>query len=151
MLCGVWKKAGEDLSDAFDLRREVFIEEQKISRQLEFTGDDQEYEHLIIYEDGQARATGRMKFTDSQTVHLGRICVQKQSRGSHLGEFLVKIMLEKAFQEGALTAELDAQEYAAGFYEKLGFVRIGPVNEPSGIPHCHMRAMLVDEKLLENE
>lgn len=143
MLYGKWLQPEEDLTDAFELRREIFIKEQKISESLEFTGDDSEYKHLVIYEDGTAQATGRMKFTDPKTVHLGRICVRKQRRGAHLGEFLVKIMMEKAFQEGAFTAEIDAQEQAARFYEKLGFVRTGPVDEPSGIPHCSMQADLI--------
>ena len=143
MLYGKWLQPEEDLTDAFQLRREIFIEEQNIPEYLEFTGDDSEYKHLIIYEEGTSQATGRMRFTDAQTAHFGRICVRKQRRGAHLGEFLVKIMMEKAFQEGALIAEIDAQEQAARFYEKLGFVRTGPVDEPSGIPHCRMQADLI--------
>ncbi len=143
MLKGIWKSGSEDLSDAFDLRRHIFIEEQKVPVNLEFTGDDTEYEHLVIYDDGEAVATGRMCFVSPKRVHLGRICVKKEKRGQKIGDFLVRIMLEKAFQMGALEAELDAQEQAAPFYQKLGFVRVGPIDEPTGIPHCAMTADLL--------
>ena len=143
MFCGLWKKGSEDLSDVYDLRREVFVQEQNIPEDLEFTGDDGEYNHLVIYENGVALATGRMSQVQDFKVHMGRICVRKDRRGERLGDFAVKIMKEKAFQDGALEAELDAQEHAVGFYEKLGFVKEHPVDEPSGIPHWHMKADLL--------
>ena len=88
MLKGIWKSGSEDLSDAFDLRRHIFIEEQKVPVNLEFTGDDTEYEHLVIYDDGEAVATGRMCFVSPKRVHLGRICVKKEKRGQKIGDFV---------------------------------------------------------------
>lgn len=143
LIRGIWKKGTEDLSDIYELRREVFVEEQHIPENLEFVGDDEEYEHLIVYEDHEPVATGRMRFIDSETIRFGRICVRKEYRGMLLGDFAVKIMLEKAFQEGALEVVLDAQDGAVGFYKRLGFVQEEKVDEPSGILHWRMRADLL--------
>lgn len=143
MVCGKWRNGNEDLSDSFALRREVFVEEQGISEKLEFTGDDGVYMHLVVYEEDMPVATGRMRWIDHKTVAMGRICVKKNKRGQKFGDFLVRIMMEKAFQEGALTAVLDAQEQAVGFYERLGFIKGDRVEEPTGIPHFQMRADLI--------
>ena len=142
MVFGKWLQGNEDLSDCYALRQEVFVQEQEIDESLEITGDDGEYAHLVVYEDTIPVATGRMRWIGPKTVSIGRVCVKKSKRGQKLGDFLMRIMMEKAFQDGALEAVLDAQSYAVGFYERLGFVKGEAVEEPSGIPHFRMRADL---------
>ncbi|MBQ7063501.1 MAG: GNAT family N-acetyltransferase [Firmicutes bacterium] len=143
MIEAIWKKGTDDLTDAFSLRREVFIGEQGIPEELEFEGDDVEYRHLVVYDDGEPAASGRMRFLTNEEAKIGRICVRKASRGKQIGYFLVKVMMEKAFDEGALTMVVDAQVQAEPFYRICGFKRVCEIEDPTGIPHCRMQADLI--------
>ena len=69
--------------------------------------------------------------------------MRKPYRGQHIGEFLMKIMINEAFERGGLQGVVHAQVQAQGFYEKLGFSVEGECHISAGIEHVYMIRSLV--------
>lgn len=147
---------GDDLTEAFQIRKKVFVEEQGIPEDLEFDDLDSLAMHVIVYEEDpnwktndkaykKAVATGRIIF-DGSTCKIGRIAVLKEHRKMKYGDFTVRMLLNKAFTAGIGEVRLDAQYTALAFYEKIGFHVSGePFNE-AGIKHFPMVIHMQDVK-----
>jgi predicted GNAT family N-acyltransferase len=137
---------GEDLSECFKIRKEVFVEEQGIPEILEFDEFDKTALHCLIFstvneqneELNKAVATGRLILFEDGTFKIGRIAVRREERGKHYGDMLVKILISKAFECGAKTVKLSAQVRAIKFYESIGFKTVGGVYMEDGIEHMSM-------------
>ena len=132
----------EQLQQCLAIRKEVFVEEQKVDISLEIDEYDDlsaACTHFLLAEDGQAIGTSRMKPYEGSTVKLQRIAVLKEARGKGAGQALVRAMERHASEQGYNEAVLDAQIQAKEFYEKLGYL---PVSEDifldAGIPHIRM-------------
>ena len=104
------------------IRRQVFILEQNISKQIET--DD----YLV-------NATHILARTDSE-IKLERFAVLKQFRNLGIGKALVLFILEKLKNEKFIY--LIAQESVIGFYDNLGFDPIGEFFYEAEIPHQKM-------------
>lgn len=133
-----WYFGDEDLTDIHEIRKIVFVEEQSIPASLEIDDKDSISWHLLIYEDSINIGTGRILIMDNQ-FHLGRIAVLKDYRNKGYGDFLVRLLIRKAFEMGADTQYLDAQKDTVEFYEKLGFSVCGDQFTVAGIPHFPMK------------
>ena len=130
-------KNSHDLDDAFYVRREVFIKEQKVSEEEEFDEADFKSHHVIVYADSKPIATGRL-LKENDVWLIGRISVLKEFRGKNAGKFLVEKLLEKAVELGADEIHIHAQTHAVPFYEKFGFVTYGEMFFEAGIEHISM-------------
>lgn len=138
MVKGVYLNGEEDLSPAFAIRRKVFIEEQNVPEEIEMDDLDAYAIHAVAYAGEKAVATGRIIY-DGETYKIGRIAVLKEERGKQYGDFIVRMLLDKAFLHGAKEVLLSSQLSAVGFYEKIGFETEGEVFEEAGISHIPMR------------
>lgn len=138
MIKGVYLNGEEDLTDAFSIRRKVFIEEQKVPEEIEMDELDAYAIHAVAYDGDKAVATGRIIY-DGDTYKIGRIAVLKEERGKQYGDFIVRMLVDKAFLHGAKEVLLGAQLPAVGFYEKIGFKPCGEEFEEAGIPHIPMK------------
>jgi len=130
-----------DLQTCFDIRREVFVEEQKVSAEEEYDGLDAECRHYLLRVGGAPMATARLRFLPGK-AKVQRVAVLKAGRGQGLGLALMRTMLEDARAEGVAEAFLSSQTYAIPFYERLGFVANGPEYLDAGIPHRDMTLKL---------
>jgi len=137
MITTKWFAGDADLSDAYYIRRAVFIDEQEISEELEYDGTDDDAEHLVVYENNHPVATGRLIMVHGK-MHIGRMAVLKEHRTKGLGAVTVRECITKATEQGHSKLYLHAQTYARGFYEKLGFVGFGDEFDDAGIPHIAM-------------
>ncbi len=138
MIEGKFIHGDQDLSVIFQIRREVFCKEQKISEEEEFDGLDQKALHVIISEKQCNLAVGRLVVIEDY-YKIGRIAVLKEYRGMYYGDFVVRMLVDKAFQLGAKEVHVGAQTYAKGFYEKIGFKQEGEEYMEVGIPHIPMK------------
>lgn len=126
-----------------DLRMEVFVAEQGIPVEEEIDSYDEAASHYLAYLQDTPVGTARIIWTD-QTAKIGRICLLKSARGTGLGAALVGHAIDVARNRSGVTrAELGAQCYAIGFYEKLGFAVIGPIYDDAGIDHRDMEMPLI--------
>lgn len=138
MVKGVYLNGENDLTDAFYIRRKVFIEEQKVAEEIEMDGLDSYAIHAVAYANGKAVATGRIIY-DGDTYKISRIAVLREERGKQYGDFIVRMLLDKAFLHGAKEVLLSSQLHAIGFYEKIGFETYGEAFDEAGIPHIYMK------------
>jgi predicted GNAT family N-acyltransferase len=122
------------------VRRTVFIEEQGIAEREEWDEHDPVVPHVLAYvgpPSGKRDAvgTGRLE----PTGKIARVAVLPQYRGTGAGLAIMRRLLELAAERGFEEVYLNAQVYARGFYEQLGFRADGPEFDEVGIPHQRMR------------
>lgn len=129
----------EDFSEVKRIRTEVFTNEQGAQAENEFDSFDSDKGTVfaLLCSDKKAVATARLVKTE-KGFKIGRIAVSKEKRGLGLGDVIVRAVVDKAFENGASSVYVDAQNYAVGFYEKIGFKVIGSQLIDRGLPHMPM-------------
>lgn len=137
---GAWSELGPD---AQRLRNAVFVEEQRIPKELEWDEADAVALHAVAYNRlGRAVATGRMLPHEPGVARIGRMAVERSLRGGRLGRDVLYALMGAARERGDTEVMLHAQRSAEGFYTRLGFERRGEAFEEAGIPHQEMTAKL---------
>ena len=127
-----WREA---LPLARPVRERVFIEEQKVPRELEWDDWDETSDHAVALDaGGDPIGTARLL----PTGRIGRMAVLKEWRRRGVGGALLRAMLERARTRSMACAVLHAQTQAAGFYRRFGFSERGEEFEEAGIPHVEM-------------
>lgn len=138
--CGAWSKLGPDASA---IRGEVFIDEQRIPKDLEWDEADAQAVHAVAYNHlGQPLATGRLLSHAPGQARIGRMAVLRVLRGSHLGRDILHALMDCARRRGDHEIVLHAQRSAEGFYLRQGFAPRGEPFDEAGIPHIEMFARL---------
>lgn len=126
---GSWSELGEQ---ARQVREAVFVEEQRVPRDLEMDEQDAVSRHVVARDAaGGAIGTGRL-LPDG---HIGRMAVLADWRGKGVGRALLERLLEEAARQNLRHLALHAQTKACGFYRRFGFVEEGPEFVEAGIPH----------------
>lgn len=133
-------KNDDKFNIAMNIRNTVFELEQGAIAEEEIDKYDLSDKtiYLLIYDDNEPCATGRIAFTD-KGVKIGRIAVLKSQRGKGTGKYLVEQLCDKAVELGAKDIFVDSQLHAVGFYERLGFEKTGESEiTDRGIRHLPM-------------
>jgi YbgC/YbaW family acyl-CoA thioester hydrolase len=137
---GSWQELG---TAAQAIRKQVFIDEQKIPAEMEWDGIDPDSVHALARNRfGVPLATGRLLEHVPGVAKIGRMAVMPSMRGSRIGRAVLDALLQAARARGDREALLHAQCSAAPFYARAGFVERGPVFEEAGIPHVEMVRVL---------
>lgn len=120
------------------LRVDVFVVEQKCPY-AELDNLDQAAMHVWLEEEGRIVAYLRVmdKGAESDCVSLGRVLSVKRRCGLGTGVLQKGIQVAQEVY-GAEAIYLEAQTYARGLYEKLGFRQISEEFILDGIPHIKM-------------
>lgn len=126
-----------DLERAFDIRRRVFLAEQKVPPEEEFDDDDRTAIQVIAWLGDEAVATGRL-ILRADHARVGRMAVLREHRGHGIGRAVLDELLRCARNMKVCRVILHAQVHAIGFYEAAGFRPLGDVFEEAGIPHRSM-------------
>ena len=128
----------DELYELLRVRSEVFVVEQDCVYQ-DMDGDDQASIHLWLTEEDKLVALCRVcpAGTHMQEISIGRVITTERGKG-----FGKRIMREgiAAAREcfGAKVIDIEAQEYAKGFYEQVGFRQSSDAFLLDGIPHIKM-------------
>lgn len=128
----------DELYELLRVRAEVFVVEQDCVYQ-DMDGDDQVSVHLWLTEGDKVVALCRVcpAGTHMEAVSIGRVITTERGKG-----YGKRIMLEgiKVAQEhfDAKRIDIEAQEYACGFYEQVGFRQSSEPFMLDGIPHIRM-------------
>jgi predicted GNAT family N-acyltransferase len=130
--------------DSVNLRTEVFVREQNVPVELEVDADESRCLYIVAYsEEGIPAATLRLMPEDAG-LHVQRVCVARQFRGTGLGRLLMQQAHEYARQHAIHELHLDAQVHATGFYERLGYsLTERPEFLDAGIAHRQMTLHLI--------
>lgn len=132
---GSWEALG---AEATEIRRMVFIEEQRVPLEEEWDGRDPECRHFLALLEGLPVGTARLL----PDAHIGRVAVLARARGSGIGAALMAAAIEAARRDGHPAVELAAQTHALAFYARLGFIPFGDEFLDAGILHRNMRLPL---------
>lgn len=126
----------KELYGILKARSAVFVVEQSCIYQ-DIDGRDEQSLHVFYEENGQVVAYLRAFIKDEQTVQIGRVLTVK--RGTGLGG---RLLSEGIRQVKAVfnptRIYIEAQCYAAGFYEREGFKTCSEPFLDDGIPHVEM-------------
>jgi len=132
---GSWAELGEI---ATEIRRVVFIEEQRVPQEEEWDGRDDACVHFLALLEGRPVGTARLL----PDAHIGRVAVLAEARGLGIGVALMRATIDAARRLDHPIVELAAQTHALPFYERLGFQAFGDEFLEAGIPHRNMRLSL---------
>jgi len=129
----------DELYRILALRVSVFVVEQQCPYQ-ELDERDRNCWHIWLEDGGEIQAYARVldKGASFPEASIGRVIAVKRRQG--LGTRIVKEAIrvaEERYGAGAITIE--AQTYARGLYEKLGFFQTSEEFLEDGIPHIQMR------------
>lgn len=120
------------------LRDRVFVVEQNCVYQ-EADGKDAHAYHVWLEEDGEILAYLRVleAGVSFDEVSIGRVIAvrRRQGFGSRIVAEGIKVAKTRL---GAKAIRIEAQTYARGLYEKLGFVQTTDEFLDDGIPHIGM-------------
>lgn len=123
-----------DLEACRRLRTQVFVEEQGISRAIELDDRDADCTHILITDDGEPVATGRML----PEGRIGRMAVAANWRRRGLGRIVLDGLMAAAAKRGVARVSLHAQRGAVDFYRRAGFTPCGDDFIEAGILHTPM-------------
>lgn len=132
----------QQLDEAFEIRREVFVEEQAVPAEEEYDEYETIARHFLAFdEQGRSCGTARWRFTP-KGIKLERFAVLQRARGKGVGAALVQKVLEDVAAQPDTTGKtcyLHAQLTAMPLYAKFGFAPEGEEFLECGIRHYLMK------------
>ena len=132
----------EELYGILRVRSEVFVTGQKC---LYVDPDGRDFGSVQVFASKGERiiACLRIYGKEAGVVQIGRVAVIESLRGTGVGRMMMRQAISHVTEN--LTDEkiyLEAQTYAIGFYEKLGFKVISDEFLDEGIPHKGMELLI---------
>lgn len=131
-----------DLEPAFDVRRDVFVDEQGVDEAIEIDGKDPDAIHVLARIDGEAVGTARLREIGDRTGKVERVAVRADHRGTGVGREIMDRIESIARDRDLERLELHSQTRVEGFYERLGYETTSDVFDEAGIPHVEMETEL---------
>jgi predicted GNAT family N-acyltransferase len=129
----------QELADAFEVRKTVFIHEQNVPEEEEIDQFESDSVHFVLYNDNRkAVGAGRFRVLDG-IGKVERICVLKENRKTGAGVAVMNKIEEYAKTQGIPTLKLNAQTHAIPFYSRLGYETVSEEFMDAGIPHKTMK------------
>lgn len=128
----------DELYELLRVRSEVFVVEQNCVYQ-DMDGDDQDAIHLWLTLADKVVALARVcpAGTHMTEISIGRVITI--DRGKGYGKQIMLHAIDAAMEHfGATLIDIEAQEYARGFYEGIGFKQSSGTFMLDGIPHIKM-------------
>lgn len=132
----------KELYEIYKVRTKVFVVEQNCPYQ-EVDDIDKTSYHIWLYDDSGIKSYLRLFMADdkNKVAAIGRVLSTERRRGyaSVAMKEAIKTAREKLYAEKII---LDAQCYAKGLYDMLGFKQTGVKFLIDGIPHIKMELNL---------
>ena len=131
-------------SEAFRIRRNVFVHEQGLFDKSDMDKNDLNAIHLVARQNEKIIGTVRIYKKDTGSDHWigGRLAVEKDSRATCAGSGLVKEAMKRVQKKGCRIFTAHIQEKNVPFFLELGWKPIGPAKSHLGHPHQKMQANL---------
>ena len=129
----------DELYALLRVRSEVFVVEQDCVYQ-DMDGDDKEAIHVWLTVGDKIVALARVcpAGVHLPTISIGRVITTERGKG--YGKQIMLAAIDVAVERfGASSIDIEAQEYAKGFYEGVGFKQMSDTFMLDNIPHIKMR------------
>lgn len=129
MIQGKLLSYGDDLSQVFEIRTKVFVDELGNTKADEFDFLDSEAIHVLVYEEKISEnredlspvAVGRITY-DGEVCEISHLAVLKEHRRKEYGDFALRMLVNRALITGIDQIILYSPTDIVGFFEKVGFV-----------------------------
>ncbi|MBA7601620.1 Acetyltransferase [subsurface metagenome] len=131
-----------ELEGAFEVRKQVFVEEQGISEDLELDEHDMEAMHMVVKDGERIVGTARVLFLAASQAKLERMAILKLFRHRGIGKGIISFLDEEFTNRGIEQVVLHAQYSAVNFYKSCGFEESGSPFWEAGIKHVKMQKRL---------
>ena len=125
----------QEIEKCFKIRKEVFVKEQKCDPKDEYENEE-ESTHFLLLDNNEPVATSRYRKTQFG-IKMERFAVLNCKRGKGYGLKILNFMIQE-LSENKDVKYLHAQVQVVGFYEKVGFKKIGEKFDEVGIMHYKM-------------
>ena len=129
----------DELYALLRVRSEVFVVEQNCVYQ-DMDGDDRDAIHMWLIVGDKIVALARVcpAGVHLPTISIGRVITTERGKG--YGKQIMLAAIDVAVERfGATSIDIEAQEYAKGFYESVGFKQTSDTFMLDGIPHIKMK------------
>ncbi len=142
----------DEHGQAFQIRKTVFVEEQKLFQTTDIDENDAKGIHLVAKQEGSVIGTVRVypAGTGNGDWIGGRLAVKKGFRASGAGEILVREAVSTVKKLGCNRFTAHIQEKNIAFFQQLGWKTTGPVKDHFGRPHQLMEANLEKNEPVRN-
>ena len=98
--------------------------------------------HIGAFIDGKVAGVLILTMLNANDIKMRQVAVDDGLRGKNTGTKMVAFAEEHAREKGYTTMVLNARKTAVGFYEKLGYEKIGEEFPEINIPHYKMRKIM---------
>ena len=130
----------EEMEKSYAIRKKVFCEEQKISKEIEFDNLDHLCSHFLIFDDTKVIATARVRQKEENILKIERVAVLLEFRRLKVGSTLIKNIIQYFINLNEnISFILHSQVAVADFYKSLNFISYGNKFFEDGIPHIAMK------------
>ena len=127
-----------------DIRRvrfTVFVDEQKVPRELEMDDRDEACLHWLA-RDAAGIAVGTVRLDVEKDGKVGRLAVLAEARRRGVGRALMEALHDLARERGLTRVWCHAQTAAVPFYRSLGYRVTSEAFDEAGIEHVTMERTL---------
>ena len=125
----------QEIEKCFNIRQEVFVKEQKCDPKDEYENEEESI-HFLLIDNNEPVATSRYRKTQFG-IKMERFAVLASKRKKGYGLKILNFMI-KDLSNNKDVKYLHAQVQVVGFYEKVGFKKIGEKFDEVGIMHYKM-------------
>ena len=134
--------SNDELQDALEVRRQVFVEEQGIPENLEYDGSDHEAMHMVAKDGERVIGTARVQLLTTSQAKIERMAILGPYRHKGIGTKIVSFLNEELTNRQVKQVVLHAQYTVVTFYESCGFEELGSPFMEAGIKHIKMQKRL---------
>ena len=137
----------EELAAYFEIRHMVFVKEQGMFDGSDVDAHDEQALPIVALLEGRVVGVVRCYSTQGGIWYGGRLAVHPDHRTGQVGALLVKKAVELMRARGDVRRFLaTVQVQNAGFFRRLGWLRVGRVVRLHGKPHQVMERPLGPEE-----
>ena len=130
----------EEMEKSYAIRKKVFCEEQKISKEIEFDNLDHLCRHFLIFDDKNVIATARVRQKEENLLKIERVAVLFEFRRLKVGSTLINNIIQYFINlNDSISFVLHSQVAVADFYKSINFISYGDKFFEDGIPHIAMK------------
>lgn len=128
-----------ELQAAFEVRRQVFVEEQAVPEDVELDDYDKEALHIVVKDGERVIGTARVLFLTANQVKLERMAILKPFRRRGIGRNIISFLVEELENKRVEQVILHAQCRVTSFYKSCDFEELGSPFWEAGIRHIKMQ------------
>ncbi len=126
-----------EMEAVYQIRREVFVREQGLTRSVYDEPDDRHSVHIVAYSGGRVVGCGRLTYIQDEG-QIAWVAILEPARGTGAGKAIMDHLMAIAIAHPVQYVTLNAQTHALGFYHRFGFESIGRRFHMSQIEHQFM-------------